>query len=224
MKRILPGTKGPRIPGLELRLSEHLPDERRPKLADILTRNEYAQSTLSSDHTDLTVGNTQTQTTDDLQRVRSVQVGSVSGGTVTIQMQVEGRDIFDDAARPVSGGEVQRPTEVYTFPAGSVVDTIVEASSGVPTGTANVVIETEPYVLGPRFEERVLRGKDRLLGSKRREAERYNNSGGRVPLPAAEARRSGPTPQKITTQDEPTPLPQHIRVPRKKPPPPPGKF
>lgn len=153
------------------RLADLFPDPARPRIPDALARNLYFQSTFETEHTALTVGNTVTKTTDELQRIKSVQVGSVSGGTVTVQVQVDGRDVFDDTVRPISGGAVREPTDVYTFPAGSVISTIIEADSGTPAGTANIVIETEPYQLLPRSSVEELRGKDRLLNHKRREHE-----------------------------------------------------
>ena len=164
-----PGARPSRLP--QPRLSDFMPDRNRSAISDILARNRFFQAGMQADHTTLTVGNTVTQTTDELQRVRSIQVGTVAGGTVTVQVQVDGRDIFADASRPVSGGAVGEPTDVYTFPAGSVISTIIEADSGTPTGTANIVIEAEPFQLLPRSEMVELRGKDRLLLHRRREHE-----------------------------------------------------
>lgn len=158
----------PKLPVIPL--AQHFPDPRYPTLPDITARNRFFQSALSLQHTTLSVNDTQTQTATELQRVKLVQVGTVSGGTVTVQLQVEGRDLFDDTVRPVSGAAVREPTNVYTFPAGSVLSTIIEATSGSPTGTANVVIETEPYILSPQLETVKLKGKARLRVSKRREA------------------------------------------------------
>lgn len=156
------------------RLSDHFPDPNRSRLADHLDRNRYVQSFMAAQHSTLTVGNTQTQTTTELQRVRSVQAGPVAGGTLTFQVYVDDRPIFDGSVRPVSGGGVMEPTDIYTIPAGSVVETIIEADSGVPAGTANVVIETEPYELRPRHEIVKLTGKNRLFASRRRRMEQAN--------------------------------------------------
>lgn len=155
-----------------LRLQDHLPDPRRPALPDLRERNQFFRAELSASHSTLTVGNTQTQTTTEQQRIRSVQVGAVSGGTVTVQVQVDGRDMFLDGHRPVSGSGPSDSSDVYVFPAGSVVSTIIEASSGVPTGTAQVAIETEPYVLLPWSDTVQLHGKLRI--SRRRVADDLN--------------------------------------------------
>ena len=163
-----------------MNLSDHLADQRRAAIPDLRTRNLFFQGNLETQHTTLAVNNTVTKTIDDLMRIRSVQVGTVTGGTVTIQVQVDGRDLFDDTVRPVSGGAVREPTNVYTFPAGSAVSTIIEATSGAPSGNANVVIETEPYRLAPRLPEVFPSGGDRLPPSKRGRAGLLNADGATI--------------------------------------------
>jgi len=157
------------------------PDRRRPVLADVAARQQFYSGAITTTHTTLAVNETITAFTDELQRFRGVQVGAVAGGTVTVQVQAEGRDLFDDTTRPVSGGEVQRPTEPYLIPAGTPITTIIEATSGVPTGTAGVVIETEPFVVHPRPAWVELRGKDRMFASRRRQAEAANRGESLLP-------------------------------------------
>lgn len=183
-----------------LRLSDHMPDRRRGSIPDLLARHRYWQDSMSSQHTTLTVGNTVTQTTDEQLRIKNVQVGTVTGGTVTVQVQVEGRDIFTDASRPVSGGAVMEPTDIYTFPAGTPIATIIEASSGVPAGAANIVIATEPFELLPRSDLVELQGKDRLKMSSRRLAQQANKCRNLAEITVAQRgrgveRAEGPTPQ-----------------------------
>lgn len=175
MRRILPGTKPPKVPGI-FNLSDILPDPRRPAIRDVAQRNIYLHGALVSNHTTLSVSDEQAAETDGLpQRLRSVEVQGVSGGTVTVQVTVAGRDAFDDAVRPVSDAGPSEVTDIYVFPPGQEVHSIIEATSGTPTGTANVLIETEPYVLLGRFQPIELQGKDRLFPSRRRTA-RYLNT------------------------------------------------
>lgn len=143
------------------------PDPTRPGPADILARNLYFKDSLTATHTTLAVSNTLSQSVDSAMRINRVYVGTVSGGTVTIQIQVNGRDIFDDTLRPVSGGESRWPTDKYIITPGSLISSIIEATSGVPTGNANVVIKVSPFTLLPRTAQRQPRGPERLRLSKR---------------------------------------------------------
>ena len=166
--------KPPRVPGL-FNLSDLLADELRPKLLDTAQRNVFLHGALESEHTTLAVADEARAETDGMpQRIRSVEVAGVSGGTVTVQVTVNGRDIFDDTVRPVSDAGPAEATDIYVFPAGSDVKTIIEATSGTPTGTASVVITTEPYILLGKFQPVVLRGKARMFSSRRREARILN--------------------------------------------------
>ena len=159
-----------------LPLSHYLPDPRRPALSDLQRRYRYFKATETTQHTTLTVGNTKTARTTELQRIKQVRAGGITGGTLTVQVQVNSRDIFQDALRPTTNGAPAKPHREgkYTFPAGSIISTIVEATSGVPAGTLSVVIETEPFVLEPIPEPVVLEHGDKLRISKRREAEELN--------------------------------------------------
>lgn len=152
-----------------------MPDHGVGALRDARRRNVFLKSSMSASHTSLAIGDKQLAAfASETMRLRVAQVGAVSGGTVTVQVQIDGRDIFDDANRPVSGGAAQDATSIYIIPSGSVVETIIEATSGTPTGTANVVIETEPYVLNPRPEPIGLAGRDRLFPSVRNAVARIN--------------------------------------------------
>src|SRR3990167_6229840 len=144
MRKTLPGTKQPRIPRL-WHLSEYLPDARYASLPDVAARWRYSSASLQSTHT-----------------------------TLAVNDEVNGRDIFDDAERPVSGGAEKEATAIYEFPPGTPVVTVIEATSGVPTGEAHTIISTELFTLLPQIPTVVLRGKDRLRVSRRREAERAN--------------------------------------------------
>ena len=159
-----------------LPLSHYLPDPRRPAITDLQRRYQYFKASETTQHTTLTVGNTKTARTTELQRIKQVRAGGITGGTLTVQVQVNSRDIFQDALRPTTNGAPAKPHREgkYTFPAGSTISTIVEATSGTPAGTLSVVIETEPFVLEPIPEPVVLRGKDRLFISRRREADDEN--------------------------------------------------
>ena len=163
-----------------MRLSDHLQDARRPAIPDLRTRNLFFRDTVTTIHTSVAVNSTQTLIADETQRIRSVRVGTVTGGTVTVQMQVDGRDLFDDTVRPVSGGAVREPTNLYLFPAGSAIQTIIEATSGVPVAPANVVIETEPYYLAPQLPEVTPTGGDRLPPSWRERRDLLNAVGATV--------------------------------------------
>lgn len=171
-------------------LQDYLPDPRLPALADVRERNLFLRGDASTQLTTITVGGTATTLTSEPLRIRSAQVQTVSGGTITVQVQLDGRDIFDDTVRPVSGSVARDPTNSYIVPAGTVITTTVEADSGVPAGTANVVIETEPYILVPRTPEIKLKGKDRLRVSKRRQAEAFAQRGS-LRTAAVAARREG---------------------------------
>jgi len=174
MKRILPGTKPPQVPGV-YRLSDLLPDERRPSIRDSAQRNLYLKGSLISNHTTLAVSNEAQADVDGMpQRLRSVEVQGVSGGTVTVQVKVNGVDAFDDAVRPVSDAGPSDVSSVYVFPAGTEVKSVIEATSGTPTGQANVLIDTEPFVLLGKFQPVVLQGADRLFPSRRRTADILN--------------------------------------------------
>src|SRR3989304_1193517 len=174
MRKTLPGTKQPRIPRL-WHLSEYLPDARYPSIPDVNSRWRYSSASLQSTHTTLAVNDEANAETDgQTQRIRSMQVGAAAGGTVTVQLQVNGRDIFDDAERPGSGGAEKEATAIYEFPPGTPVVTAIEATSGVPTGEADTIISTELFTLLPQIPTVVLRGKDRLRVSRRRGAERAN--------------------------------------------------
>jgi len=163
--------------GLVSKLSDYLPDPRRPALPDILNRNLFFQAVETTTHSTLAIGNEQEELTHELQRIKRVRVGDVTGGTVTIQVQVDGRDMFLDANRPVSGLEEREPDARYTFPAGSVLKTIYEAETGVPASDVRVVIELEPFVLVPPLPEVKVEGKDRLFPSRRRAAQQINDEG-----------------------------------------------
>ncbi len=128
----------------------------------------------STQHTALAVGDTKTQLASELLRIRGAQAGTVAGGTVTFQVQADGRDLFNDALRPVSGGSFQEVSDIYTIPPGTVIGTVIEATTGTPTGNANVIIDMEPYTRPPVPRFIVLRGKDRLFMSRRLEAEAAN--------------------------------------------------
>ncbi len=156
-------------------------DRARPVLADVAARNRFYPGAITTTHTALAVSDTQTTLGEELQRIRSVQVGAVAGGTVTVQVQAEGRDLFDDTLRPVSGGAVQEPSEPYLIPAGTPITTIIEATSGAPTGTVGVVIETETLEVSPRPVRVELRGKDRMFPSRRREADALNRGESLLP-------------------------------------------
>jgi len=233
VKRI--GLKPPRVPGVWY-LSDLLPDPSRPALKDMAQRNIYLQGQLSGTHTTLAVSDAVALETDGVsQRLRSAQVGTVSGGTVTVQVQVNGVDAFDDASRPVSGAAPQDVTNMYIFPPGTAVTTIVEATTGVPTGEASVVIDTEPHVLLGKFQPVKLEGKDRLFPSRRKAAEVLNTNavpagaeqasrlyaysyGGTSPLTASSssiARGSeGGSAGGTSVRDATTPRPRPIRPPR----------
>ena len=174
-----------------MRPSDHLADQHRAAIPDLRTRNLFFQDSMATQHTTLAVSNTITKTVDEFMRIRSVRVGTVTGGTVTIQVQVDGRDLFDDTLRPVSGGAVREPTNVYTFPAGSAVSTIIEATSGVPSGNANVVIEIEPYRLAPQLPTVAPSGGDRLPPSRRERADLLNATGATVRSTVSERRERG---------------------------------
>jgi hypothetical protein len=174
VKKLLPGVKGPRIVGL-YEVSQLLPDETRPVLKDTRQRNLYLQAALWSTHDNLAVSDTEHAEGDGHpERIRAVQVSGVAGGTVTVQVQVEGADVFLDAERPVSGGEPEEASAPWIFTAGTPVTTIIEATSGTPTGEAHVDIATESYVLLSRFVPVQLRGRERLRTSKRKAAKALN--------------------------------------------------
>lgn len=185
MKRI--GMKPPRIPGI-WNLSDLLPDSTRPAMRDISQRNIYLQGQLEGAHTSLAVSDEADLATDGLpQRLRSVQVSGVSGGTVTVQVKVNGVDAFPDAVRPVSGVGTQDVPAPYIFMAGTEVTSVIEATTGAPTGTAHVAVDTEPYVLLGRFKPVELQGKDRMFPSRRRAAEVLNTNA--VPAGAEQTSR-----------------------------------
>lgn len=205
MKKVLPGVKPPRIPGV-WHLSDLLPDPARPALADVRDRNLFLSGELESTHTTLAVSDEATAETDGMpQRLRSVEVGAVAGGTVTVQVQVNGVDAFDDASRPVSGAGPSDVSSPYVFPAGTSVVSVIEATTGVPTGEANVVIETEPYILRPRRQPVELRGKDRLRVSKRKAARAANIQD----APTERQRQDRQTPYRPSSG--PTNIPKGIR-------------
>lgn len=185
------------------RMKDYLPDPRRPSLQDIRERYLYLRGNINSQHTSLSVSDTVEATkTTELQRVRSVEVGEVSGGTVTVQVYVDGRPVFLDAERPVSGGGSMAPSNrYYNFPAGSVVKTVIEATSGVPAGSANVVIDTEPFVLVPIVEDVKLKGRQRLKHSERVRVRYENEVGTGAPQAAAFQKR---TTAAIGDKKEPT--------------------
>lgn len=137
-------------------------------------RPVHFYTTESTQHTALAVGDTKTQLASELLRIRGAQAGTVAGGTVTFQVQADGRDLFSDALRPVSGGAFQEATDLYTIPPGTVIGTVIEATTGTPTGNANIVIDMEPYVRPPVVKVIVLRGKDRMFMSRRLDAEAAN--------------------------------------------------
>lgn len=174
------------------RIRDFLPDKRRAALTDIRERVLYLRGRMQSTHTSLSVSDTQTAArASEVQRIRSVEVGDVSGGTVTVQVQVDGRDMFLDGNRPVSGDINRVPdSRYYNFPAGSVVTTIIEATSGAPTGDAKVVIDTEPFVLVPIVPTLKLKGKNRLKVDVRRAVEAFN-AGGTATVAAVVRRSSG---------------------------------
>ena len=171
MRKHLPGTKGSRFGNIPL--SDHLPDPRYAAIPDMRARQSYSGGSLSATPA-VAVASTDTTLATELLRIRSVQVGAVAGGTVTVQLQADGRDLFDDAERPVSGAAPKDVSAIYNIPAGTPVTAIVEADSGVPTGTANVAITTEPYRLLPQLETVALRRGDRLRVSRRNEADLAN--------------------------------------------------
>jgi hypothetical protein len=130
-------------------------------------------SRYTTQHTTLAVNETLTFTTTELLRIRGAQVQTVSGGTITVQVQANGRDLFDDTVRPISGAAPQEVTHLYTIPAGSAVSTIVEATSGVPTGTANIIVNVEPFEVLPKPAIALI-GRDRLRLSRRIEAQQID--------------------------------------------------
>jgi hypothetical protein len=139
-----------------------------------MARNLYTATSLSTGLGDVAVSTEATTVTTEPTRIRSAQVQGVSGGTVTVQVYADGRPLFDDTQRPVSGGAPMEATDLYTVPAGTVVTTVIEADSGTPTGTPSVLIEAEAYTLVPRSDRVELRGKDRLRPSRRRRAAMVN--------------------------------------------------
>ena len=174
MRKFLPGVKGAHIVGL-YELSPLLPDPSRAALRDTQQRNLYLQTYLWSTHSTLAVNDTESAEGDGHpERIRSVQVGEVTGGTVTVQVQVEGADVFLDDERPVSGGEPEEASAPWIFTAGTPVATIIEATTGTPTGDASVVIETEMYLLLSKFVPIKLKGRDRLHTSRRKYAAALN--------------------------------------------------
>src|SRR3972149_5354174 len=87
MRKTLPGTKQPRIPRL-WHLSEYLPDARYASLPDVAARWRSSPASLQSTHTTLAVNDEANAETDgQTQRIRSMQVGAVAGGTGTVQLQ-----------------------------------------------------------------------------------------------------------------------------------------
>ena len=118
-----------------------------------------------------------------------------------MQVQGDGRDLFDDTQRPVSGAAPKEATDLYIIPAGTPITTVVEADSGLPTGTANVVLETEPYRLFPQLETVVLHGRNRLRVSERRAAELANLGVG-LAQPAISGRVSLRTGPQTKAEDE----------------------
>ena len=173
MKRHLPGTKGSRFGNLSL--SDHLPDPRYAAIPDMRRRNVFSGGSMVNALAAVAVSTTTTTYTTEPLRVRSAQVGAVTGGTITVQVQADGRDLFDDTQRPASGAAPKEATDLYIIPAGTPITTTIEADSGIPTGTANVVLETEPFRLLPQLETVVLRRGDRLHVSRRNEAEIANS-------------------------------------------------
>lgn len=233
MKRI--GLKPPRVPGI-WSLSDLLPDPARPAMRDVAQRNIYLQGALASTHTSLAVSDTVSAETDGMpQRLRTVQVSGVAGGTVTVQVQVNGVDAFDDASRPVSGAAAAEVSNIYIFPAGTSVKTVIESTTGAPTGEAEVDIQAEPYVLLGRFQPVELQGKDRLFPSRRKAARVINTNavptgaeqasrlyaysyGGTSPLMASSSNvsrgRETGTAAGTSVRDATTPRPRPIRPPR----------
>lgn len=182
-------------------LSDHFPDPRFPAAADIRNRWRYTRSSAGTSHSTLAVGNEQTTRVREPLRIRQMKVGEVSGGTVTVQVKANGRDIFPDGNRPVSGGRPTKPHRKgsYIIPAGSILTTIIEATSGVPAGTAAVVIDTEPFTLLPKNAPVKLKGKDRLRPSRRQEAAFLNTLEGQEEQQAAAVGAAGTTRTTTTT-------------------------
>lgn len=160
MIRVFPDQRQPRLGG-PWHTGDYLPDPARPAIADTGDRNVRFLSEAATEHTSLVVSDTQSLEFDEPTLIRTVTVGPTSGGTVTVQVQVDGRDIFDDTARPTSGTAVE-PTDSYLAPARTPVSTIIEATSGTPTGSTGVVLDTEGAVLLERHAPVVLEGADRL--------------------------------------------------------------
>ncbi len=161
-------------------ITAYFPDPRRPRLEDMRARYQFFKGSESTSHSTLTVGNEQSTLISAPLRIRQAQVEGVTGGTVTVQVTVDGRDLFSDAHRPVSDSGGKEVSDLYVIPAGSVVKTIIEASSGVPAGTANVLIDTEPFELVEPIPDVKLTGRDRLFSSRRRLAEAIDTEGGLI--------------------------------------------
>ena len=101
MRRHLPGTKGSRFGNIPL--SAHLSDPRYAAIPDMQRRNLFSGGSMVNALAAVAVSTTTTTYTTEPLRVRSAQVSTVAGGTVTVQVQADGRDLFDDTQRPVSG-------------------------------------------------------------------------------------------------------------------------
>lgn len=174
------------------RLSDYLPDQRRSAIGDMLARNLFLRSSLLTTHTTLAANDTVTTQASESLRIREVQVGAVSGGTVTLQVYVDGVPVFQNSLRPVSGGAVRQPhlRDRWVIPGRSIVKTIIEATSGAPTGSANVVITTEPFVMVPQTPEIALKGRGRLRVSLQRFVDAFNDASPVVDL-AVQARYVG---------------------------------
>lgn len=187
MRRIFPDVKPPAVPGI-YELSSLLPDPNRPAPRDVAQRNLYLAGELESEHTTLSVSDTSYADVDGLpQRIRSLEVSAVSGGTVTVQCYVDGVPLYSDAERPVSGGGTTPVPAPFIFPAGAEVKTVIEDTTGTPTGTASVPMSTEPYILLGRYQPVDLHGAERLKVSARQQATALNTAG--VPAGAERASR-----------------------------------
>ena len=164
-----------RIPHLNLRPPDHLPDARFASVEDDRVRNQYFRRYhLTHTDNDLSALIPVITTLDEPGRLHSVRVGAVTGGTAFFQVQIDGRDIFDNSVLPESGGVDREPTFPYNFGASAELRTVFGGGTGAPTPPAQIIIELEAFQLLSRQPDIALSRSDRERPSKRQEANLAN--------------------------------------------------
>jgi hypothetical protein len=151
--RLIPGvSRQSRLPSYDIR--DFVPSGN--VLADVRRRNIYSVGYDATQHTSTVLSDTQTFLAENLGRVAKVTLMNTVAAVVdfTVQVIVDGRDIYDDALRPtiLAGATTSITAEVpskHPYKRGDVVQTVIEAVDATQTGVLNVSIETEPYELVP---------------------------------------------------------------------------